>query len=179
MQLWSAGAMLIVLHSGQTGVERGAHTAAVAAGFGVAGFMTLEQRDELGPLPEDIARCLTPCFERGPRRAVHANVKLASGVLLVVPASKDLHRTAGMSALQQTIRAAEVPWLVADPASDASDVARWVLQLPVTSGSRRLLVTGPRATRWPDGEKVARRLVAAIAMTGPPGDRIERSTELE
>ena len=77
--------MLVILHSGQTGVERGAHRGASVAGLSVAGFMPLDRRDELGLVPTDVADHLTPHFDRGPRPAVRANVAIASGVLLVVP----------------------------------------------------------------------------------------------
>ena len=77
--------MLVIIHSGQTGVERGAHRAAVTLGLDIAGFMPLDKRDELGPVPRDVAEFLTPCFDRGPRPAVRANVALASGALIVVP----------------------------------------------------------------------------------------------
>jgi hypothetical protein len=159
------GSMLFILHSGQTGVERGAHHAAIAAGFRVAGFMPLDARDELGHLPEDIASCLTPFFERGPRRAVHANIRLASGVLLVLPRAHLLAKSTGMRAIQQRAKAAAIPCFVADLESNVDDVVRWMRALRETSGSTRVMVTGPRETRWSDGEKIARRFVAAVSMT--------------
>jgi hypothetical protein len=157
--------MLVIIHSGQTGVERGAHRAAVAAGLSVAGFMPLDKRDELGPIPTEIAEILTPCFDRGPRPAVRANIALASGVLLVVPESLSPEKFTAMSAVMQGIRSARAPSLVADSRTNLDDVVRWTRQLPETSGSTRLMVTGPRGTRWPDGETIARRLVSAIGMT--------------
>ncbi|HEU4611150.1 MAG TPA: putative molybdenum carrier protein [Kofleriaceae bacterium] len=156
--------MLVIIHSGQTGVERGAHRAAAAAGLSIAGFMPLDRRDELGPIPNDIADLLTPCFDRGPRPAVRANIALASGVLLVVPESSTPEKFTAMGAVMQGIRAARAPSMVADGKTNLDDVVRWARQLPETSGSTRLMVTGPRSTRWPDGETVARRLVSAIGM---------------
>ncbi|HEX5061321.1 MAG TPA: putative molybdenum carrier protein [Kofleriaceae bacterium] len=157
--------MLVIIHSGQTGVERGAHRAAVSAGLSVAGFMPLDRRDELGPIPADVAQLLTPCFDRGPRPAVRANITLASGVLLVVPESGTPEKFTAMSAVMQGIRSARVPSMVVDGKTNLDDVVRWARQLPETSGSTRLMVTGPRGTRWPDGETVSRRLVAAIGIT--------------
>jgi hypothetical protein len=156
--------MLVIIHSGQTGVERGAHRAAIAAGLSVAGFMPLDKRDELGPIPADVADLLTPCFDRGPRPAVRANIALASGVLLVVPESLTPEKFTAMSAVMQGIRTARVPSLVADGRTNTDDVMKWARQLPETSGSTRLMITGPRGTRWPDGESVARRLVSAIGI---------------
>ena len=158
--------MLVIIHSGQTGVERGAHRAAVAAGFSIAGFMPLDKRDELGPIPADIAATLTPCYDRGPRPAVRANIALASGVLLVVPDSLSPEKFTAMTAVQQAVRAAHVPSLVVDGRTNLDDVVQWVRQLPETSGSTRIMVTGPRSTRWTDGEAVARRLVSCVGITG-------------
>ena len=157
--------MLVIIHSGQTGVERGAHRAAVAAGLSVAGFMPLDKRDELGPIPNDVALVLTPCFDRGPRPAVRSNIALASGVLLVVPEAATPEKFTAMSAVMQGIRSARAPSIVCDGKTNLDDVVRWARQLPETSGSTRLMVTGPRGTRWPEGETIARRLVAAIGIT--------------
>lgn len=157
--------MLVILHSGQTGVERGAHRGAIAAGLSIAGFMPMDKRDELGPVPDDIAKHLTPCFERGPRAAVRANVAVASGVLVVVPDRRHVDKFTAMRAIMTAVRTARVQSLVCDQTSDTEAVAAWARQLPETSGSVRILVTGPRGTRWADGEGVARRLVTAIALT--------------
>lgn len=157
--------MLVIVHSGQTGVERGAHRGAVAAGLSIAGFMPIDRRDEMGPVPEDIAQHLTPCFERGPRAAVRANVALASGVIVVVPDRRHVDKFTAMRAIMTAVRTARTQSLVCDQTSDTEEVARWARQLPETSGSVRILVTGPRGTRWLGGEGVARRLVTAIALT--------------
>jgi hypothetical protein len=157
--------MLVIIHSGQTGVERGAHRAAVTAGLSVAGFMPLDRRDELGQIPTDVIQLLTPCFDRGPRPAVRANIALASGVLLVVPDANTPEKFTAMSVVLQGIRSARVPLFVADTRTNLDDVQRWAARLPETSGSTRVMVTGPRGTRWPEGETVARRLVSAIAIT--------------
>lgn len=157
--------MLVIVHSGQSGVERGAHRAAIAAGLSVAGFMPLDKRDELGPVPPDIAAFLTPCFERGPRPAAKANVTIASGVLLVVPDAARAESFTAMGAIVQAARASKVPLLAVDHDTSSTAIQDWVKQLPETSGSTRLFVTGPRATRWKEGEALARRIVGAIAMT--------------
>lgn len=126
--------------------------------------MPVDKRDELGPIPDEIASCLTPCFERGPRPAVRANVAISSGVLLVVPDATDANRFTGMPAILTATRAAKLPYLVVDPLANLDDTARWVRALPPSSGSCRVMVTGPRGTRWQAGEQVARRLVTAFTM---------------
>jgi hypothetical protein len=157
--------LLVILSSGQTGVERGAARAALTAGLSLAGVMPLDRRDELGPIPPEIAQALTQFTERGPRQAVRANVQLASGVLLVIPEATTPDRFTAMTSVLQAVRVAGCSSFIADGSTNVDDVARWAKALPESSGSTRILVTGPRATRWPDGEAVARRLVSAIAMS--------------
>jgi hypothetical protein len=162
-RVWLDAGVLVIIHSGQTGVERGAHRAAVTAGLPIAGFMPLDGRDELGPIPSDVAQCLTPCFDRGPRPAVRANIAVASGTLLVVPEAAAAEKFTAMAAVLQAIRSAKIPSYVCDASTNVDDVAAWARSLPETSGSVRISVTGPRGTRWADGETVGRRFVAAIA----------------
>jgi len=157
--------MRVILDSGQTGVERGATRGAAGAGLTVAAFTPHDKRDELGPVPDEIADHLTPHVDRGPRPSVRANVTLASGVLLVVPDAQKADKFTAMSAVLQSVRSARAPLLVCDPQMNLDDIAKWVATLPETSGSKRVLVTGPRATRWQQGEGVARRIVAAVAAT--------------
>ncbi|NVB84809.1 MAG: hypothetical protein HOV81_40945 [Kofleriaceae bacterium] len=156
--------MLVILHSGQTGVERGAHRAAVVHGISVAGFMPLDKRDELGPVPADIAEGLTPCLDRGPRQAVRANISLASGVLVLVPDAGHPTKFTAIAAVMQAVRSARAPSLICDPQTNLDDIVQWVRKLPETSGSTRVFVTGLRATRWAEGEALARRVVGAIGM---------------
>jgi hypothetical protein len=127
--------VLVIVHSGQTGVERGAHRGAIAAGLSIAGFMPLDERDELGPVPDDIAQHLTSCFERGPRAAVRANVALASGVLVVVPDRRHVDKFTAMRAIMTAVRTARVQSFICDSTSDTEEVAAWARQLPETSGS--------------------------------------------
>jgi hypothetical protein len=157
--------MLIIIQSGQTGVERGAFRAAQTAGIQLAGFMPVDSRDELGKIPDQVAQHLTPCFERGTRPAVRSNVALASGVLLVVPDARQADKYTAMTATLKAARNLSVPCMVCDSTTDVDEVVSWARKLPETSGSVRVMVTGPRETRWKEGEAIARRLVTAIAMT--------------
>lgn len=156
-------APLVILHSGQTGVERGAHRAARAAGLTVAGFCTKEMRDELGALPSDVLEVLTPHHERGPRQAVRANLMIASGALVVVPKVETAERVTAIASVLQVVRAQRLPLLICDRGTDSTEVARWCRSFPASSGSLRIAVTGPRETRWAEGEGVARRIVMAMA----------------
>jgi hypothetical protein len=155
---------MIVIHSGQTGVERGAQRAASSVGLPLGGFSSADRRDELGPLPDEIARDLTPCGERGSRAPIRANLEIASGVIVVVPDASTPRQFTGIGVVLQSARARGVPYKVADERTDPEDLAAWSRRLPATSGPVRLMVTGPRETRWAAGSKVSWKIVAAIAM---------------
>lgn len=154
---------MFIIHSGQTGVERGAHIAARAAGLRIAGFAPPEGRDELGALPDHVRERLTPYVERGSRPTIRANIAIASAALVVVPQAERAEHVSAMLWLLQGIRGHKLPHLICDASTSLADVVAWATALPETCGSRRLLVTGPRFTRWPEGEAIARRLIGAIA----------------
>jgi hypothetical protein len=156
--------MLFIVHSGQTGVERGAHEAGRTAKIPIAGFMPADGRDEIGLLPEHVSERLTVCPERGPRPPIKANIEIASAALIVVPDAKTAEQFPAMLWIIQRIRARRLPVYICDPTWQRADLGRWAASLPSNSGSVRLLVTGPRATRWQDGEQLARQLVLAIAV---------------
>ena len=123
-----------------------------------------DQRDELGPLPKNIATLLTPCHERGSRAAVRANLAIASGLVVVIPDARTPDRFTAMRSLIGAARAYKLPYSVVDPSSELDDVRRFVDALPPTSGSVRLMITGPRSTRWPAGERTAWQVVARLAV---------------
>ena len=158
-----AGFQMVILHSGQTGVERGAHHGAVASGLPIRGFMRAERRDELGPLPDEIASVLEPCGDGGQRAAVLATLGIATAVVLVVPDIRVALRKRTSTWVLRGARAKSVPYWMCDGATSVTDVAGWYAKLPA-GPEHRILVTGPRATRWKDGESVARRLVKALAL---------------
>ena len=154
---------MTILHSGQTGVERGAHHGAVASGLPVRGFMRPERRDELGPLPDDVASVLEPCADGGQRAAVIATLALATAVVLVVPDIRIAIRKRTATWVLRGVRAKRLPYWLCDSATSVTDVATWYTKLEPTQ-HHHILVTGPRATRWREGESVARRLVKALAL---------------
>jgi hypothetical protein len=158
-----ADCTVTILHSGQTGVERGAHHGAVASGIPVRGFMRPERRDELGPLPDDVARVLEPCADGGQRAAVLATLALATAVVVVVPDIRIALRKRTATWVLRSARARRLPYWLCDSATSVTDVATWYGQL-AAADAHHILVTGPRATRWRDGESVARRLVKALAL---------------
>lgn len=156
--------MFVIVHSGQTGVERGAHDGAVAAGLEVTGFMASNRRDELGPVPPHVSAHLTPSVEAGPRSAVKANLAIADAVLLVVPDADRAEQFAAIDWILRGVRSLRLPILTCDAHTSVQRVLGWSSLARGDRVDLRLLVTGPRATRWPSGEGVARRLVRGLGV---------------
>lgn len=156
--------MLTIVHAGQTGVERGAHHAALTGGLDVSGFMPHDGRDELGPVPAEVSAHLAPFTHRGTRAAVGVNLAISSGAVFVVPDADGAREFPAMAWMLVRARALKLPYLIVDPESMPHRVASWARRLPPYEGGLRLCVTGPRATRWPQGAAIAKRLVSALAI---------------
>lgn len=158
---------LIILHTGQSGVERGADRAARSVGFAVEGFSTYERRDELGALPPEIATDLVRCETRGARSALRSTLERADVLVIAVPDSRDANANTGVEALRRNARAAGVPHWLVDPAGDLEALAVRLRALEATTDPLRILVTGPRFTRWREGERLGWRVVAQLSLEHP------------
>lgn len=156
--------MFTIVHAGQTGVERGAHHAALTSGLFVSGFMPHDGRDELGPVPPEVSAHLSRFKDRGTRAAVGVNLAISAGALFVVPDADTARAFPAMGWVLVRARALKLPYLIVDPESMPHTVASWAQRLPPFEGVRRLCVTGPRATRWQHGAAIAKRLVSALAI---------------
>ena len=106
--------VVVILHSGQTGVERGAQRAAKAIGFPVSGIGTADLRDELGPLPGEIARDLIACPARGPRSAALATLDRAELLVVVVPTVRMNLLSPGLSVLIRKAKQRGTPHVLVD-----------------------------------------------------------------
>jgi hypothetical protein len=153
--------MLTIVHSGQSGVERGAYRAAVAMGLPITGFMPATERDEFGSLPRLVRGCLEAHDAQGRSQAVLANVALASAALIIVPDIAKAQRYTGIQSTLKAVRSAGLPLKVCDPTTSVEEVVEWARSL--SADGARLMVHGPRATRWEEGEALAWKLVATIA----------------
>lgn len=177
--------MITVIHGGQTGVDRGAHEAAMASGWHVDGYMPANARDEQGRIPEDVAQHLRPHASTSYAARTAANVRASAALLAVARDASDALATPGTA---QTIALAEgrqLLRLIVDPSWDVAIVARWIqhdllapcaqlsLDGPQALRSLRLMIAGPRESRWP-GARVAtadflRRV--AVLLEGVPANR--------
>jgi len=164
--LVASGALMItILHTGQTGVERGADRAARAVGLSVRGFCQLDSRDELGAIADHIAADLTPVLTRGARTVWNPTLELADVLCIVVPDRATLKSNAGIGVLRTLARFADVPQVIADQTSDMEKVACEIRAFEKPGEDLAVMVCGPRATRWHEGERKGWQLVTALATT--------------
>lgn len=161
---------LSIIHGGQTGVDRGAHHGALEAGIGISGFMPRDERDELGLIPADVSKHLTQCRVHGyQKRTVH-NVDLSHAVLVVVADKLQPYATPGTKVTLVATRLRGIPRLVVDPGDAPSMVHGWIRKQMKewTEYSHNeakpnavffLMVAGPRASKWPEGQEEAARFL--------------------
>jgi CheY-like chemotaxis protein len=152
-----------VLHTGQSGVERGADRAARALGFPVGGYCSFERRDELGRLPDEISQDLVACTARGSRNAMRATLASASALVIAVPDTCDIAANAGLDPLRRQARKADIPVWIVDPRSNLEELSSSLGRLGRET-DLRLMITGPRHTRWPEGERLGWRIVGELSM---------------
>jgi hypothetical protein len=156
---------LTIIHGGQTGVDRGAHEAALDNGWPITGFMPRDRRDELGQIPDAVARFLTPHTKTGYGARTEANVQSANAALIVVRDAADPRSTPGTAKTISLAADRRLLRLIVDPKWDPAAIARWIwsdliqprrtLSLPLLGATvdpdalpKRLLVAGPRESLW-------------------------------
>ncbi len=155
---------VVIVHGGQTGVDRGAHLAAVDAGAEIAGYMPRDRRDEDGPIPDDVARHLKRCSIAGSAARTRENVIRARALLVVVRERLLANATRGTALTLRCADGYDVPWFAID-SDDATQIAyasTWLRNIRHGREVTRLMIAGPRRSLWPDGEDTARRCVRAL-----------------
>ncbi len=165
---------ITLIHGGQTGVDRGAHIAALEIGWHLAGFMPQNGCDELGLIPRQVAKYLEPCPKPGYPVRTRMNVGLADALLLVVEDQRHPDATPGSRLTWDTAKDLGKPRWVIDPNDTPKAVAGWLypqLQTHVkkntlakTSELRpfRLMVAGPRGSKWPVAQPITTALLWAV-----------------
>jgi hypothetical protein len=169
--------MITLVHGGQTGVDRGAHEAALINGWAIAGFMPIDCRDERGRIPDDVARFLIPHDKPGYGARTEANVRSANAALIIVRDAAEAHTTPGTAMTIELVIDRRLPRRVVDPTYDATAIASWLWNdllaprapmLPLLGFSappapNRLLVAGPRESKWPEARAETTGLLGRIA----------------
>lgn len=147
---------ITIVHGGQRGVDRGAHEAALANGWKISGYMPRDKRDELGLIPPEVARFLTPHPKTNYAARTAANVRSADAVLIVVRDQADPRATPGTEYTLDVAKECGRRQLTVDPTWDPAKIASWIwkdLIDPQTSLLEapllRLMVAGPRESKWP------------------------------
>jgi hypothetical protein len=155
---------IAILHTGQTGVERGACRAARATHFPVSGICNHSCRDEFGALAPEYAAELICCAERGVRSALRATLETANAVVIGVADVERANDVTGIRTLRQHARSLGLPCWLVDPQSDLSTIAARLRELERTQPHVvRVMVTGPRLTRWQGGESLGFRVVSELS----------------
>jgi Circularly permutated YpsA SLOG family len=179
--------VITLLHGGQTGVDRGAHEAALDNGWLITGYMPQDGRDECGKIPDAVAKHLIPCAKAGYGARTEANVKIADAALIVVRTADDPQATPGTAKTIALVANRRLHRLIVDPKWDPAVIARWIwrdlltmtktLSLPLLGAQpeptpTRLLVAGPRESLWQgagvETAKLLRRVALALAELSHP-----------
>jgi len=151
-----------IVSGGQTGVDRAALDAALAARFPCGGWCPADRSAEDGPIPTTYP--LTPLAIGGLRERTRQNVIDSDGTLIVCDGT--LTRGELTGGTQLTSRVAQEhgrPLLVIDasklPAGRAIEaIAAWI----DASGIGILNVAGPRASGWPQGYAYTREVIGKL-----------------
>lgn len=178
--------MITIVHGGQTGVDRGGHEGAIDNGWRVTGYMPSDARDERGPIPEDVARFLVPHDKASYAARTEANVQSVNAALIVVRDANDPRVTPGTAMTIDLAARRHLPRKIVDPTTDATQIALWIwsdllmlrtLMLPLDGlkldpAPTRLLVAGPRESKWrgarAETASLLRRIAIAIAEIRTP-----------
>jgi hypothetical protein len=158
----AASCNLVLVNSGQTGVERGAYRGARTAGVPVVGYSMRGARDELSRLPEDLANALEPTEHAGVRIAAMRNLGIANALVIAVPRADEAREFPGIAVLQRAARTRSIPCEVVDAQNEDELGGRLAAALPGPVPPV-VYVTGPRETRWSDGAQLGRRVVMRLA----------------
>ena len=169
--------MITIVHGGQTGVDRGAHEAALAAGWRLSGYMPSDRRDERGPIPDDVAKFLQPCTRSGYGSRTEANVQSVQSALIIVRDLGCPRETPGTAKTIDLVNRRHLPRMIVDPSGNPEALALWVwsdllmlrtqrLPLPglgLEPAPMSLFVAGPRESKWPGAQEAAAKLLTGIA----------------
>lgn len=156
-----------IIQGGQTGVDRGAWRGAIEAGLPRVGWMPHDMRDELGLIPDEVRADLKQ-HSGGLSARTSSNVRGSHAVICIVEDATRGIRSPGTRETWRLAKQDECAVIVID-GTDAqlARLAQWLHDLSELETFGRdvfdLMLAGPRASIWPEGEEVARRVVKRIA----------------
>jgi hypothetical protein len=158
--------MITVVHGGQSGVDRGAHEAAIDNGWSVSGYMPRGARDEFGRIPIAVASFLREHESSQYAARTEANVRSCDALLVVVADANDPRATPGTAKTIDLAASRRLRRMIVDPSWSALLIAEWIwrdllalhaqqpLLLEPHARTRdpvpaRLMIAGPRESKWP------------------------------
>lgn len=157
---------LLVIQGGQTGVDRGAWRAAVAANVPRSGYMPKDRCDEFGMIPDAVANDLmASSYGLGAR--TKANVNLCHACVVIVQDEQKPYATPGTAhTLRCTRSLGKMSWTLPGDASDVAisrviDAIRWYVKT-FPNVPTRLMFAGPRQSMWAEAEERAFGIATVI-----------------
>jgi hypothetical protein len=174
--------VITVIHGGQSGVDRGAHEAAIDNGWSVSGYMPRGARDEFGKIPTDVARWLREHESPNYAGRTEANVYSCDALLVIVQDADNPRATPGTAKTFDLAAGRNLPRRVVEPSWSAIQIAKWIwrdlfmerpeqqpLLLEPHARTRdpmpgRLMIAGPRESKWPGACAVTAGLLRRVGL---------------
>jgi len=152
-----------IITGGQTGVDRGAMDAALAAGFACGGHCPEGRLAEDGVIPDHYP--VQELAGGGYAARSEANVTEADGVVVFAPGSP----TGGTALTIEFARRHDKPVRVIDAAVvDTEEAVERVITFLEEHGIGVLDVAGPRLSGWPAGETYSRTVIEQVLARARP-----------
>jgi hypothetical protein len=153
-----------LISGGQTGVDRGALDAALAAGFPCGGWCPADRAAEDGPIPDRYP--LAP-LAGGYRERTRQNVLDSDATVILFDGRLSNGRLTGGTRLTRLCsREARKPLLVIDVAQRTPEEAAVAISAFIDANEVRILnVAGPRASGWPGGARTAFAVISKLLKT--------------
>jgi len=150
-------ALIKIVSGGQTGVDRGALDAALAAKFPCGGWCPADRRAEDGPIPERYP--LTPLPGGGYRERTRQNVIDSDGTAIVFYESL----TGGTLLTRNLCARARKPFIVLDAKQNTESTAvAAIVRFADENYISVLNVAGPRLSGWAEGQAFAEGVVGEL-----------------
>lgn len=153
--------LLKIISGGQTGVDRGALDAAIEFGVDCGGWCPAGRMAEDGIIPNRYP--VSELANAGYAERTARNVADSDGTLVILIG----HPIGGTRETIECCAGIRKPYLTIDCGCVEIDEARnlglhFISKLPSGGATITLNVAGPRASQWPQGHEITRRIVSGV-----------------